>query len=190
MERPILPRHLALARLLLREATLSDCERLQEIANAGSYIDKWVGDTTEPDVIYKNITEGDLPPLTDARREYYSMKAICLLDTGLAIGYMGLYHGYPDNRSVWISILLIDPAYQRQGFAGEVVQGIIGAASHAGYESLGIGVHLKNWPALRFWVKQGFNSIDKIVGDSEHSDTTYAIVSLRQNLVNAVETDA
>jgi len=39
-------------------------------------------------------------------------------------------------------------------------------------------------------VKQGFNSIDKIVGDSEHSDTTYAIVSLRQNLVNAVETDA
>ena len=35
--------------LVLRDATLADCERLQEIANAGSYIHKWVGASTEPD---------------------------------------------------------------------------------------------------------------------------------------------
>lgn len=182
MNRYYLPQYLELARLIMRDATLGDCGRLQEIANAGSYIDKWVGQTTGPDDIYKNITEGDLPPVPDARIECYSFKAVCLKDTGLPIGYVGVYHGYPDTSTIWIDILLIDPAYQRLGFAKEVEDGIDKSAREIGYSAIGIGVGLKNWPALRFWVKQGFDKIVKVVGDTEHSDATFATVSLRKTL--------
>jgi len=161
---------------------MADCERLQEIARAGSYIDKWVGSTTDPSSIYKNITEGDLPPLPDACRERYSFMAIYLKDTGAIVGYFDVYHGYPDAHTVWIGILLIDPAYQRQGYAQEVVEGIAQVTRDLGYTELGIGVHLKNWPALRFWVRQGFDRIVKVAGDAEHSEMTFAVVSLRRGL--------
>lgn len=85
MEIVIMPSYLELSRLIIRDAILSDCDKLQEIANAGSYIDKWAGTTTAPNSIYKSITEGDLPPVPEAGREYYSFKAICLKDSGTAI---------------------------------------------------------------------------------------------------------
>ena len=130
----------------------------------------------------RNITEGDLPPSPDACIKFYSFKAVCLKNTGLPIGYVGLYHGFPDASTIWIDILVVDPAYQGQGYAKEVVGGIVQSAREIGYATIGIGVALKNWPALRFWVKQGFDRIVKVAGDSEYSETAFATLSLRRAL--------
>lgn len=155
---------------------------MKEIANSGKYIEKWVGKCTPPDYVCKCITEGDLPTVPGASRDFYSFKAICLKACGNLIGYVDFYHGYPDSDTLWVSILLIDPTYQRQGYAQELVAGITYNARKLGYAALGIGVQLKNWPALRFWTNQGFDRIIKIVGDSEHSDNTFATISLRKML--------
>lgn len=77
---------------------------------------------------------------------------------------------------------MIDPAHQRQGYAQEVVEGTAEVARQIGYGAIGIGVQLKNWPALRFWTKQGFDKIVRIVGDAEHSESTFAAISLRKRL--------
>ncbi|WP_405130652.1 hypothetical protein MHB43_24800 [Paenibacillus sp. FSL H8-0317] len=50
--------------------------------------------------------------------------------------------------------------------------------SELGYKEIRINVALKNWPALRFWIKSGFNQVSGIYGDLEHSDETFANTEL------------
>ena len=50
------------------------------------------------------------------------------------------------------------------------------------YKKIRLGVHLKNWPALRFWTKIGFDKIIDIVGDELYSADTFASVILEKAL--------
>ena len=52
-----------------------------------------------------------------------------------------------------------------------------------GYSKTGIAVYLKNWRALRFWTKAGFNTINGIKGDKDFSENTFARIELTMNLL-------
>jgi hypothetical protein len=45
-----------------------------------------------------------------------------------------------------------------------------------------VAVGLKNWPALRFWTKQGYDTVTMIGGDQAYAADHYAVIELQKSL--------
>ena len=167
-------------RLIIRNSVLEECETLQLVNEASDYIETWVGWKTPSNYAFVTVTEGNLPP--EGKKEQFYAKSICVKQTNEIIGALELYNGYPTPEVLWIGWLFILPKYQRAGYAKEVVNYICAEAKQAGFEKVRLGVHLKNWPALRFWHAMGFDKIIKIAGDEVYSETTFASAVLEKTL--------
>ncbi len=74
------------------------------------------------------------------------------------------------------------PSYQKDGYAKEALTYIFEEAKKVNYKKAELGVHLKTWPAIRFWHKLGFHTIVNIIGDEVHSESTFASIILEKNL--------
>jgi ribosomal protein S18 acetylase RimI-like enzyme len=168
------------ARLVIKDSVIEECDQLQKVYEASDYIEKWVGWKTPPNHALTTITEGNLPP--DGKKENFRVKTIVLRQTNEIIGVLELYRGFPSKDVLCIGWLFILPEYQKMGFAKEVVDHIISEAKRENFRGIRLGVHLKNWPALRFWHKAGFDNIAAIIGDEVHSENTYASIALQMNL--------
>ncbi|ETT41898.1 GNAT family N-acetyltransferase [Paenibacillus sp. FSL H7-689] len=72
--------------------------------------------------------------------------------------------------------------YLHQWDGQELIQALTRHFSELGYKEIRINVALKNWPALRFWIKSGFNQISRIYGDLQHSEDTFANTELIKSL--------
>ncbi|MDQ7094568.1 GNAT family N-acetyltransferase [Desulfosporosinus sp. PR] len=167
-------------RLIVRDSTMEECTALQQLNEVSDYIAAWVGMKTEPDYIYKCLTEGCLPP--GGKNELYQAKSIYIKENRKLIGFSELYHGYPEKEVFFIGWLFIHPDHQHKGYAQEFVNNVVFEASRIGFYAARVGVHLKNWPALRFWSQLGFDKIMGIIGDREHSENTYSVLKLEKNL--------
>lgn len=181
MER-IIPEKYETKRLIINNASMQECEKLQKIC--GTWDDKKLieGSEYENDYIYTCLTKGDLPPIPNASRENYRLKSIYLKEIGTIIGFFDLYYGYPSTNTIWISMFLISKDHQKNGYAQEVIEFISTEGIKTNYEKIGIGVHLKNWRGLRFWTKAGFDKVFSIFGDDIYSESTYALIGLEKNI--------
>jgi GNAT superfamily N-acetyltransferase len=168
-------------RLLIKNSLISECKQLQKINEASDYIEQWVGWKTPEDYAFKTLTEGNLPP--GGSRERFEAKSIYLKQTCDLIGVVELYHGYPEEEVLCVGWLFIDRNYQHNGYAKEILDYISTEARRMGYKKMRAGIALKNWPALRYWYKNGFNKIMDIVGDEEHTEKTFASVILERDVV-------
>lgn len=167
-------------RLILKDSVMEECNQLQKLNEASDYIAKWVGWKTPPDYAYKTLTEGNLPP--GGVKEHFKVKSICLKADSELIGLVELYHGYPSDDSLCIGWLFIHPEHQGKRYARETVNYLSEEAYKAGYDRIRLGVHLKNWPALRFWTSMGFDRIIGFIGDHVHTENADASVILMKGL--------
>lgn len=169
-------------RLIVADSLIEECNELQKICE--TWHDKKLieGSVFEPNYIYKCLTEGDLPPAPDANKEYYRLKSIYLKDAGKLIGFSDIYHGFPSEETAWISIFLIGKQFRKNGYAQEFINYISAECVKNGYKKIGIGVHLKNWRALRFWTQVGFNKVFGVFGDNDYSENTFAMIGLEKSL--------
>ena len=93
------------------------------------------------------------------------------------------YHGFPDTPTLWIAILAIHTDYQGKKFGQEVVLGLMEEARKlSNYTRLGLTVGIKNWPALRFWINNGFTEIIKLNGDKVYGEKAFADLWLAQDI--------
>lgn len=122
-----------------------------------------------------------MPP--GGKKENYKMQSIKLkhLDKNL-IGIICIYHGYPKDDNIYITSMCIKNDYKKNGFGQEIIEQLIKQLQLLGYKEIKINVSLKNWPALRFWINQGFNSINGIHGDKIYSEKTFASLELTRIL--------
>lgn len=180
----LIPARWSTERLLVRDADLAECDRLQRLYETGSYLEPWFGEPFAPGVIRRALTEGDLPP--GGAMERFKLQVICLRSNPDPIGLLNLYHGYPAENTLWIAYLFLHPDIQQQGYGRETVAALLREAARAGYSKAGIGVQLKNWPGLRFWVSLGFDRITGIYGDRRHSDTTFSVIGLERQLLEGI----
>jgi ribosomal protein S18 acetylase RimI-like enzyme len=169
-------------RLLIREAVSEDIAELERICVAWDNKLLLEGENFPENYIKDCITKGDLPPVSNADLSNYAFRVLQEND-GRIIGFFDVYHGYPDDKTAWISTFLIDKEIQGRSYGKEVVESIYGQCKKAGWKSIGLGVHLKNWIALRFWTKNGFNIITGIYGDKEYSESAFSIIALKKELV-------
>jgi GNAT superfamily N-acetyltransferase len=164
------------------DSSMSECDALQNICE--SWVDKVLveGSEFESNYIYNCLTKGDLPPIPNASKSSYRLKSMYLKHTDELIGFTDLYFGYPTNDSAWISIFIIREKFRNNGYAQEAIDIISEECRMLGYKKIGIGVCLKNWRALRFWTKVGFDKVTSISGDKDYSENSYARIGLEKNL--------
>ncbi len=167
--------------LLIRKATPTDTDALTALCNSWDNKQTLEGEPFPSDYIRNCLQHGDLPPLEDACIDNYSLMAV--QDArGEIIGFFDTYHGYPQKDCIWISIFLIDKQHQRHYYGQKVITSLINHCRENNWKHCGVGVYLKNWPALRFWSRNGFSRIGRIYGDKEYSENTFSVVSLFNDL--------
>lgn len=169
-------------RLVISTTLIHECLDLQNICD--SWFDKMEieGSIFEPDYIKKCFSQGDLPPIKNANKSSYRLLSIKRKETQELIGFSDLYFGYPAADTAWISIFMIHTIYRKNGYAQEAINMISDECKKLGFSKIGIAVYLKNWRALRFWIKAGFRNVIGIKGDKDYSYDAFARIELTMNL--------
>ena len=178
--------------MIIRDSGLEEIDRLRDIFNANTVIEKW-------DPTFKPVDSQEIRRLvlqSEARHEpnaqNFQMQSIYVKqhDHTDGIGYFHIYHGLERAPDLgFISMMVIHPDCQQHGFGVEVVEGVLDFCRHAtasgpDRRAIGVRVYLKNWPALRFWTKMGFCEIERIDGDRTHDEKSHASVVLLNRLVD------
>jgi diamine N-acetyltransferase len=182
----MLPDRWTTDRLLMRNVATGDAVRLLAVFNANAHIGAW--DTT-----FQPIEQPEMDGLVaaslarrNARGDPFQMQAICRPDGAAAeeiIGYYHIAYGVRRPEILAIGMFVLDPSVQNQGYGSEVLAGLGRELRELpAYELAWARVWLKNWPALRMWVKGGFDHIVEIGGDKVLSTEAQANVILQQDL--------
>ena len=184
----VLPRTWETGRLVMSDGVLDDRPQFDAIAHACAYVGEW-------DPAFRvQAVDGGQPPARDedlvakslglvARPDpRFRLQSIRLKLATTIIGYFHLYHATPTPQTIFLSMLILHPDYQHQGFGQEVIAGLAHQLEHLGYIAIWLDVYLKNWPALRFWISTGFTTIVEYDGDKRHADDAYALLVLEKKL--------
>jgi ribosomal protein S18 acetylase RimI-like enzyme len=168
----------------VEDSTLAEATELQQVHDACRYIEAWTGalsDSQEAQTMLSALQGGDLPP--GGSKEFFRLQSIRSKAASQLIGFADIYHGYPTSDIFWVGFLGIHPTYQGQGYGREFVQGLVEEVAGLGaYSAIRLGVALKNWPALRFWTRVGFDRIVEIRGDRVYSEQSFAFLYLERRL--------
>jgi ribosomal protein S18 acetylase RimI-like enzyme len=183
--RPTLSSQWQTERLFVRDSVLDELAELEAIADACIYVNEWTGWRAgeHPDESLRSaLTDGILPP--GGSQEFYRMQTIRLRDTGRAIGFLASYHGWPTTDTFFVTELMIHPQFQGQGYGRELVRALCNRVVTLGsYTCMRLLVALKNWPALRFWMRAGFDRLVDYRGDKRYSPETFAYLMLEKPLL-------
>jgi diamine N-acetyltransferase len=168
--------------LLIQDAESSEVSALQAIYDNCAYIGDWTGaEGGGKNYMQEEFDKKHLPP--EGKADLHRLQAIKLKSDNKIIGYTVLYHGFPDEQTIWIAILAIHTDYQGQHFGREIATALKEESQKLDdYTRLGLTVGIKNWPALRFWINTGFTTILKLNGGKVHGDNTFADLWLTQDL--------
>ncbi len=178
----LLPATWETVRLSINDVTLDEVAPLTVLYNTCSYAEPW-------DPTFHTVPESELAELVneslsnEPAHRRFKLQTIRRKSDGVLVGYFHLHHGVrPRPELAYISMFVLHPDQQQQQYGSEVVQGISDHLRVLGYPAIQLDVYLKNWPALRFWIKQGFTKIDDIAGDRTHSAETHAHLRLEKTL--------
>jgi ribosomal protein S18 acetylase RimI-like enzyme len=179
----VIPENWGTDRLMVRDATMGDVPHLRNVFNACSYVGEW--DST----FYEETEEAFVQLVTKSVRlnhaanEIFRMQSVLLRGSEDIIGYFHLYHNAPMPQRVWISMFVVHPHFQRNRFGSELAYGIWDQVRQLQeYEAIWLKVYLKNWPALRFWIEMGWQTIIRYEGDTVHAENTMAALVLERKL--------
>jgi ribosomal protein S18 acetylase RimI-like enzyme len=177
MPRNLLPGQWKTERLEVADSTLDEVRELQQINDAVPQTQGWmrVEGRNEECSMLLALNEGVLPPTPDRSREYFRLQSIRRAGSGDLIGFLGVYHGFPEQDVFWINTLTFRPEFQGQGYGPELMKGLIEMVGQlGGYSCMRSYVCLTNWPSLRMCVKAGLDKMAAIVGDKVHTATAEA----------------
>ena len=171
MERMLLSNQWKTKRLTVRDSTLDEVPELQQINDAVPQIRGWTGIETQDgpaDPIQAALVGDVLPP--NGSKELSRLQSIRLCLTGQLIGFLGVYHGFPDAETLWIVVIAIHPSFQRQGYGSELMGELsrLVARLEPFTRMRGFICH-ENLPSLRFFVQAGFDRIVTIAEDPTHA---------------------
>jgi ribosomal protein S18 acetylase RimI-like enzyme len=167
-------------RLLIQQSAVTEIGRLRDVFNACSYVGQW-------DKTFQLVSEEEMAGLVNQGLEEngrFHMKTVRQKETGNIIAYFHLTHGTPKAHLVWISMFVVHPAYQKHHFGQEITSSLWQHIKQLGeYSAVWLDVYLKNWPAFRFWLNNGFNTIIDYEGDPTCTAESYANIVLEKKLL-------
>jgi ribosomal protein S18 acetylase RimI-like enzyme len=126
------------------------------------------------------VTYAEIPPhgLVENLRNFVLFDR----ESDQPMGILSLYLGYPDPNIYYIGSLYLRPSWQRGGYGRELMQELEQQLQGGEYAAGRVAVGLKNWPALSFWTKQGYDTVTMISGDRTYAADHYAVIELQKDL--------
>lgn len=98
-----------------------------------------------------------LPPGKGYEDKFY----IGFFDGETLVAVMDLIRDFPEKRTVFIGLFMMNPQYQGKGVGSKIIGECISCVQKWGYRSLRLGVDIGNPQSLAFWRKNGFTAISE-----------------------------
>jgi ribosomal protein S18 acetylase RimI-like enzyme len=131
---------------------------------------------------YYELVEGNPPNSAAAQSLFYAVpdgkgsddKLLIGLFTitDQLIGVVDIIRDYPEDRTWYVGLLLIEPAYRSKGIGTVVYRALEDWAVSCGARQIRLSVLEENERAYSFWEQIGFEEIErqgsKMFGDKEH----------------------
>ena len=162
----------------IRRANLDDAAALAEIAER-TFRDTFAKDNTPEDLeAYVASAYGE----TLQRRELEDPGSLALLgqsDDGTLIAYTQMRRVRSPHGEVEIARFYVDRTYHGQGLAQQLMNAAVDAARELGGTTLWLGVWERNWRAIAFYAKCGFQDVGSkpfLVGSDLQTDRVMARV--------------
>ena len=166
-------------RLNIADGTFDNVPQLMTIFNACSHVGEW-------DPTFQIYPEAEFAQLVHksmvAGKENGRFQLQTIRQNDQLIGYFHGHHHHPHPNILLISMFVLHPDYQKGGFGTELVAGLAQMAKAASHQAIWLEVFLKNWPALRFWIKSGFTAIIDFDGAPIHTPTAHASIVISKTL--------
>ena len=179
----VLLAHWETQNLIIQDSVLDEVGQLRDVFNSCSYAGKWdktfivESEDAFVQLVSKSLNRGE------SSHELFQMQSVRLKGRPEIVGYFHLYYGVPKSDIVVMSMFEIHPDYQKRHFGAEIVTELAAQLKQFGdYASIWGQVYLKNWPALRFWMRVGFTTIIEYRGDKIHAEDTHASLILEKRL--------
>lgn len=175
--------------LRVSDSIHAEVEALQQINDAVPQTQSWMqvpGQENTAGSMLLALQEGVLPPTPDRSKEYFRLQSIHLARSGKLIGFIGVYHGFPECDIFWINTVTLHPKYQGKGYGTELLEGLVENVKQLkSYTRMRTFVSLTNWPSLRLCIKAGLNRMVEIAGDKVHSEVAEAHVLVERSFLEA-----
>ena len=98
------------------------------------------------------------------------------------IGLLSLYTGYPKGDVAYVGELFLSAEFQGIGLGREAYLSLEAMLRPGPMTRVRVGVGLKNWNALRFWIRLGFMQVTGMSGDRFFGPGRHAFLELQKNL--------
>lgn len=166
-------------RLTIQNGALADVPQLMAIFNVCSHLEPYDPTfQTYPEATFRELVEESLESgLGNGRFQLQT-----IIHNNQPIGYFHCHHHHPQPNVLLISMFVLHPNHQKSGFGTELIAGLAQQAKRANHHAIWLEVFLKNWPALRFWIKSGFTTIIDIDGAPQHNATAHASIVIAKSL--------
>lgn len=178
MPRKLIPAQWQTQRLLISDSTLDEVETLQAINDIVPQTQSWMQSDENPTCSMRQVLEqGALPPVPERSLEYFRLQSVRLRSSGELIGFLGVYHGFPQPDVFWINAFTFHPDCQGTGYGPELFLALSEMVRQLGsYACMRSYVSLDNLPSLKMCVKVGMNSILEVAGDPSHPDQWHVLL--------------
>ncbi|GAB6108301.1 GNAT family N-acetyltransferase [Fusibacter bizertensis] len=168
--------------LRFRRATHDDLSTLRHIAKSWTQKELTEGEPFTEEGYIASIEGTDLPPIPTATADRQVTLIIESITLDCPIGFVELYHGYPDEDTLWIGMFVIDADARRHGFGKTAIEALSLLASDYHLKFMGIGVSLKNWTGLKFWHSVGFKTLFSVHVDTPYDASKHGLVGILKTL--------
>jgi ribosomal protein S18 acetylase RimI-like enzyme len=169
------------ARILAQPVTGVDTPEIEAVYTGNRELLLLLDREYDPLVLARRFVEGrNLPP----RGILSCLHNLVLREAGSGdvMGLLGFYMGYPKADIVYVGELFLGPQFQGVGFGREVYLSLEGMLRPGPMSRVRVGVGLRNWNALRFWIKLGFTHVSGMSGDRSFGPDRHAFLELQKNL--------
>lgn len=160
----------------LEDVDSSNYSDYVNVINSIKYICKYSGYDESNINILDEILNPELPQ--NGKKENNYIKGLRTLIANEALAWIQYYENFQNNKTVFLGELYVSKEHQKKGIGKYLFNLMQDYWRNKGFNKIVLNVDLKNWHAIRFWVKNGFNIIESVMGDLEYSDNTYANMRL------------
>lgn len=160
----------------------SNANNFQDLLNSIKYITKYSGYDPETMSAINSITNPDLPK--NGIPENNHIKGVIEKKTNEPVAWIQYYEGFIESDIIFLGEFFIHKAFQNQGIGKLVLNNFESIWIKKGMHKAILNVDLKNWQGINFWTSNGYSKIEKVFGDKEYSDSTFAMLRLSKSLRN------
>jgi ribosomal protein S18 acetylase RimI-like enzyme len=169
------------ARITARPVTGSEALEIEAVYEGNRSLLSLLDREKDPAVLSRRFVEGRNLPSRGVKAHLHNL----ILRETLSLDVMGLaslYMGYPKADIAYVGELFLAPQFQGVGFGREAYLALEAKLGPARMSQVRVGVGLRNWNALRFWIRLGFAHISGMSGDRNFGPGRYAFVELQKKL--------